>query len=241
MFTNQNRRYHTVIFDVGGTLVGYEDDTPFARFLATVDMPHPFTSPADLRLSMLRTLSSRRHELVGVGLDDDSINNWWLTIFESLFPQSPPVARRMWTLFKANYFDSLFPDTLPILRRLKKRGIPLGIVSNYGTNLLDLLPKLKIYEYFDFVIVSAIVGVAKPHPKIFQMAIEEAGAPPDQILYVGDNPEDDIRGANYLGIDAVLINRPGRKPQTAPLMVDSLLEVEDLVFAEMAEVIPARW
>jgi FMN phosphatase YigB (HAD superfamily) len=106
----------------------------------------------------------------------------------------------------------------------------MGIVSNYGTNLLDLLPKLKIFDYFDFIIVSAIVGVAKPHPKIFQIAIEEAAVPPDQILYVGDNPEDDIKGANAMGIDAVLVNRPGRKPQTAPLMTHNLLEIEALVF-----------
>ncbi|MCI0529773.1 MAG: HAD-IA family hydrolase, partial [Nitrospira sp.] len=181
------RRYHTVLFDVGGTLVGFEEDAPFAEFLTTVKVPHRFVSPADLRLSMLHTLSLRRHESVGLGLDDGSINNWWLTIFEDLFPKSPAVARRMWELFKVNYFDSLFPDTRPILALLKARGVPMGIISNYGTHLLDLLPKLGIFDYFNFIIVSAIVGVAKPHPRIFEMAIEEAGAPPDQLLYVGDN------------------------------------------------------
>jgi phosphoglycolate phosphatase-like HAD superfamily hydrolase len=142
MFTNQKRRYQTVIFDVGGTLVGYEDDAPFAEFLATVETPHRFTTPGELRLSMLQVLSRRRHELVGVGLDNASINNWWYTLFEELFPQSPPAARRMWELFKDNYFDSLFPDTVPVLNHLKERGVPLGIVSNYGTHLLDLLTKL---------------------------------------------------------------------------------------------------
>jgi HAD superfamily hydrolase (TIGR01549 family) len=228
----QSRRYHTVIFDIGGTLVGFEDDTPFAQFLANVEIPHRFVSAADLRLSMLHTLSLRRHEAVGLGLDDDSVNNWWLTIFNDLFPHSPHVARRMWELFKRNYFDSLFPDSLPILENLKTRGVPLGVVSNYGTHLLDLLPKLNIFDYFDFIIVSAIVGVAKPHPRIFEMAIEEAGVPPNQILYVGDNPMDDVEGANRVGIDAVLINRPGREPNTAPWMIENLLEIEQIVFPE---------
>jgi putative hydrolase of the HAD superfamily len=224
------QRYHTVIFDVGGTLVGYEEDAPFAEFLATVDTPHRFVSATDLRLSMLHTLSLRRQEAVGLGLDDASINNWWLTIFYDLFPKSPQTARRMWQLFKRNYFDSLFPDTIPILERLKERGVPLGIVSNYGTHLLDLLPRLKIAGYFDFIIVSALVGAAKPHPKIFEMAIEKAGAPASRILYVGDNVVDDVQAANKVGIDAVLINRPGREPSLAPLMIDSLLEIEALVF-----------
>lgn len=227
---SQQRRYHTVIFDVGGTLVGFEDDTPFAEFLSTVDAPHRFVSPTDLRLSMLHTLSLRRHEAVGLGIDDDSVNNWWLTIFEELFPQSPETARRMWKLFKINYFDSLFPDTLPILNLLKDRGVPLGIVSNYGTHLLDLLPALNIFDYFNFIIVSAIVGVTKPDPKIFEMAIEEAGVSPDQILYIGDNPVDDVQGANNVGIDALLINRPGREPGTAPLTIKSLMEIEKFVF-----------
>jgi putative hydrolase of the HAD superfamily len=226
----QNRRYHTVIFDIGGTLVGFEDDAPFAEFLASVQLPHRFVSPADLRLSMLHTLSLRRYEAVGLGLDDDSVNNWWLTIFNDLFPHSPQVARRMWELFKRNYFDSLFPDSLPILETLKQRGVPLGVVSNYGTHLLDLLPKLNIFDYFNFIIVSAIVGVTKPHPRIFEMAIEEAGVPPGQILYVGDNPVDDVEGANRVGIDAVLINRPGREPNSAPWMIESLSEIEQIVF-----------
>ncbi len=228
----QDRRYHTVIFDVGGTLVGFEDDAPFAEFLATVETPHRFVSATDLRLSMIHTLSLRRHESTGLGLDDDSINYWWLTIFEDLFPHSPDVAKRMWELFKVNYFDSLFPDSIPILERLKALDVPLGIVSNYGMHLLNLLPKLGIFDYFEFIIVSAIVGITKPHPKIFQIAIEEAGVPADQILYIGDNVVDDVEGANNVGIDAVLINRPGREPSTAPLMVDTLLEIEALVFPE---------
>lgn len=229
---DQTRRYHTVIFDVGGTLVGFEEDAPFAEFLATVNTPHPYKTATDLRLQMLHQLSIRRDEAVGIGLDDDSINNWWLTIFNELFPENPDAARRMWMLFKNNYFDSNFPDTVPILESLKAKGVPMGIISNYGTHLLDLLPKLELFDYFNFVIVSAIVGVTKPHPRIFEIAIEEAGVPPEQILYVGDNYLDDVVGANNVGMDAVLINRPERQPGIAPMMIDSLFEVEKLIFPE---------
>ena len=228
----EKRRYQTVIFDVGGTLAGFEDDKPFDKFLTMVDVPHRFVSGSDLRLSLLHVLSTRRDEIVGIGFDDD-INSWWLTIFEGLFPKSPVVARYMWELFKRNYFDSLFPDTLPALKRLKARGVPLGIISNYGPNLLDLLFKLNISPYFDFAIVSANERIAKPDPRIFEMGLEAAGVSADQALYVGDNVADDIEGANNVGIDAVLINRPGREPSTAPMMIDNLLEIEKLVFPEM--------
>jgi HAD superfamily hydrolase (TIGR01549 family) len=233
-------RYQTVIFDVGGTLVGFEDDGPFEKFLTMVQRPHRFVSGADLRLSMLRILSTRRDEATGLGVDNDALNKWWLTIFEVLFPESPIVARYMWELFKRNYFDSLFPDTLPTLQRLKARGVPMGIISNYGPNLLGLLLKFNIANYFDFAIISANEGVAKPDPKIFELGLEAAGVLAHQALYVGDNVIDDIEGANNVGLDAVLINRPGRKPSTAPLMIDNLLEIESLVFPQMVTSTPTE-
>jgi len=223
------QRYDFVLFDIGGTLVGFEDDAPFAELLARLNPPHRFTSARDLRLSMLHALSARRHEAVGM-VDDNEINNWWRTIFEELFPDNPTAAWHMWELFKHGYFDSLFPDTIPILERLQARGVPMGVVSNYGAHLIYTLYKLNIYDYFQFVIVSSLVGVAKPYDGIFELAIEKAGVPPARILYVGDNVADDIEGTKNVGMDAVLVNRPGRTPHTAPLVTDNLLHIERLVF-----------
>jgi HAD superfamily hydrolase (TIGR01549 family) len=217
------------MFDVGGTLVGFEDDTPFAEFLSRVDPPHRFTSAGELRLSMLHTLSTRRDEAVGM-VDDNEINNWWRTIFEDLFPDNLTAARHMWELFKHGYFDSLFPDTIPILERLQARGVPMGVVSNYGAHLIYTLYKLNIYDYFQFVLVSSLLGVAKPYAGIFEIAIEKTGVPAERILYVGDNVADDIEATRKVGIDAVLINRPGRTPSTAPLVIDNLLDIEKFVF-----------
>ncbi len=222
-------RYDIVVFDVGGTLVGFEDDAPFEEVLARIDPPHRFNSGEELRTDMLRTLSARRHEAVGM-VDDDEINNWWKTIFQELFPDNLPAALHMWELFKHSYFDSLFPDTLPILQRLQALNVPMGVVSNYGAHLIYTMYKLNIYDYFDFVIVSSLVGVAKPEAGIFQLALEKAGVTPDRMLYVGDNVTDDIEGSQRLGIDAVLINRPGRTPSTAPMMIENLLDIEQIVF-----------
>ena len=233
-------RYQTVIFDVGGTLLGFEDDTPFQKFLDSVDIPLDFISGENLRLNMLEMLSARRNEAVGLG-NDDQINDWWRSIFDGLFPNCPHIARAMWELFKCHYFESLFPDTLPALQRLRAYGVPMGIISNYGKSLLDLLIQFQLDPYFEFAIVSANEGVAKPDPKIFELGLAAARISANEALYVGDNLIDDIEGANNVGIDAVLINRPGRQPSTAPLMIDSLLDIEKLVFPQiMSGVSPSR-
>jgi FMN phosphatase YigB (HAD superfamily) len=147
----EKRCYDIVVFDVGGTLVGFEDDAPFAEVLARLEPPHQFTSGEDLRAGMIRRLSTRRYEAVGL-VDDDEINNWWKTIFQDLFPGNPQAALHMWELFKHSYFDSLFPDTLPILETLKKRKVPMGVISNYGAHLIYTMYKLNIYDYFNFLI-----------------------------------------------------------------------------------------
>ena len=72
-------------------------------------------------------------------------------------------------------------------------------------------------------------------PGIFELAIEKAGVPANQILYVGDNVTDDIEGTKNMGIDAILINRPGREPNTAPIVIDSLLEIEQFIFPQGEE------
>jgi FMN phosphatase YigB (HAD superfamily) len=77
--------------------------------------------------------------------------------------------------------------------------------------------------------------VAKPDPRIFEMALQAAGVAANQALYVGDNVADDIEGARRVGLEAVLINRPGRPRATAPLMIESLLELESLVFPDLPQ------
>ncbi len=231
--TRPARHYEVVIFDVGGTLVGFEEDTPFNEFLAAVQAAQPFKSGVELRQRMMTILSTRRHEAVGLG-HNQAIEQWWLTIFDELLPDNPNLARGMWELFRCNYFESLFPDTLPALQTLQARGVPLGIISNYGTGLLDLLLQFDLACYFNFAIVSAHEGLAKPDPRIFEMALQAAGVTANRALYVGDNVTDDIEGARRVGMEAVLINRPGRPRGSAPLVIESLLELEPLVFPDMA-------
>jgi putative hydrolase of the HAD superfamily len=55
--------------------------------------------------------------------------------------------------------------------------------------------------------VSSLVGFEKPDPCIFQMAMQEASCPHEDILYVGDSLPDDVEGAKTVGLDVVLLDR----------------------------------
>jgi putative hydrolase of the HAD superfamily len=105
----------------------------------------------------------------------------------------------------ANY--RLFDDVVETLEALRERGFRLGVVSNFSPTLKDILQDKGILHYFDPVIVSTEVGLEKPNPAIFRLALAEAGLAASEVLYVGDHDLNDLWAPRQLGMDAVKILR----------------------------------
>jgi len=124
-----------------------------------------------------------------------------------------------------------YPEVQEALRRAQERGLVQGVVSDWGTDLAPLLHAHEITRYLDFVVASASVGAAKPHPDIFRFALSRADLAPAEVVYVGDSYVSDVLGARAVGIAPVLIDREGRAPALDCPVVSSLLEVLDLIEA----------
>lgn len=101
----------------------------------------------------------------------------------------------------------LFDDVRDSLRQFAERGFRLGIVSNFAPTLRAILADKGIDHYFDPIVVSTEVGLEKPNPAIFRLALERAGLQAADVLYVGDHEQNDIWAPNQVGIDAVRIKR----------------------------------
>ena len=82
------------------------------------------------------------------------------------------------------------PETYTVLNELQAKDMPLGIVSNFPKTLPDLCREVEIADYFDFIVASEEVGVSKPDPKIFHIALARAQVKPHEAVYVGDHPFD---------------------------------------------------
>lgn len=102
----------------------------------------------------------------------------------------------------------LFDDVLPTLEGLKGRYV-LGALSN-GNSYPE---KLGLESYFQFTILAQEVGMEKPDPRIFHLAVGKAGCLPNELLYVGDSQEDDILGAKRAGIRIAWFNRTNAQLQ----------------------------
>ena len=100
-------------------------------------------------------------------------------------------------------------DALPLLEQLKSEGYRLGLISNANDSqdVRTLIDKGNFAPYFEITLISAEVGVRKPHPKIFQIALDHFNARPEEAVMVGDTLGADVLGANNLGIASVWISR----------------------------------
>lgn len=119
----------------------------------------------------------------------------------------------------------VFPGTHYVLSTLKQRGYGLGIISNNTDGILDEMRSLDLVKYFDTITYSQEAGAEKPDPAPFRLALHRAGRNPDECLHVGDSYEQDIVGARNAGIEPVLIDREGKRPETDCVTIRDLKDV----------------
>lgn len=100
-----------------------------------------------------------------------------------------------------------YPETREVLDRLQGMGYRLGIISNWSWNLRQRVVQAGLDGYFELVWASAYAGCNKPHPCIFQQALDQMDLDPGRALYVGDSYRHDVGGARAAGIDPVLVVR----------------------------------
>jgi HAD superfamily hydrolase (TIGR01549 family) len=112
----------------------------------------------------------------------------------------------------------LFEDTLPVLAELRAHGLKIGLVSNTGRDLVAFVAHHALDV--DAAFGSATHGKTKPHPAIFQAALDELGVSAAEAAMVGDSPEDDIEGARALGMRAFLVDRDDRFPEVDDRLPD---------------------
>ncbi|UJF32295.1 HAD-IA family hydrolase [Paenibacillus hexagrammi] len=113
----------------------------------------------------------------------------------------------LYDIYTAPAYYELFDDVIPCLERLRDLGLRLGVISNFAPTLKAILKSKGVYHFFDPVIVSTEVGLEKPDPAIFRLALKMANVEAKDVLYIGDHETNDIWAPNQEGIEAVKILR----------------------------------
>jgi len=232
-------RHRAVFFDLGGTLFSYRSiNSHFDRVLKDMARGRGVEAPLDelrhaYRVAMGSTMASwtqrpfylhrdlfteahvRYLRSLGVEANPEDAD---LRFSESRVLGEPDVAPR--------------DDAAATLAALRARGHHIQIVSNIDNDQLEAIwSRIGLAPHVDAITTSEEARSCKPHPAIFRLALEKAGAPPpESVVFVGDSPWHDVAGANALGMTSVLIGEaPGADAPAARHVIKSLGELLDIV------------
>ena len=117
----------------------------------------------------------------------------------------------------------LYEDVLPVLAELRRVSVGIGLVSNTGRDLDAFVEHHRLDV--DAALSSGAHGRTKPHASIFRAVLEQLGVEPEEAAMVGDSPEDDVEGAEALGMRGLLVDRDGRHPEWSGERLGDLREL----------------
>jgi putative hydrolase of the HAD superfamily len=101
------------------------------------------------------------------------------------------------------------PDALETLAELRRRGHLLGLISVCSQDVPHVWAETPFADALDEVVFSCDVGVSKPDPWIYEIACERLGVEAADCLFVGDGANDELPGAERVGMTALQLRAPG--------------------------------
>ena len=217
----------TLLLDAGGVLVRPD----FERVAAALRGQGVATEAACLRAAE----APAKRELdrpAGVGTATDEERGW---VYFNLLLRHAGIARSGATdaalaELKAWHdqhclWDDVPEGVGPALRRLRAAGLRLAVVSNSNGTVRLLLERLGLLDLFEEVLDSAVEGIEKPDPRIFQLALERLGVSPEEALFAGDIYHVDVVGGRAAGVRVVLVDEAGLYGDADCPRVRSLVEL----------------
>ncbi|AEB11188.1 HAD family hydrolase [Marinithermus hydrothermalis] len=200
-----------VLFDIGDTLILTHPKLWLEPFLAERNLPADWSRLKEAARAAFATYQQRH--LTATTLEE-ALAIWYAfdrALLEGLgVPEAEKVAQELVRQWDNPAIWPLAPHAREVLEALRYRGYRLGVVSNWDGLLPHILRVLGLAEHFDTLAVSALVGVAKPDPRIFKAALEALAVPPEAATHVGDSLEADIQAAQALGLGTVWVDHYGQ-------------------------------
>jgi len=176
-----------VYWDLGGVLLRTEDVSYRERWGKRFGM-----GPWELERLVFRTNASKLASLGKASVDDI-----WKEVQQQLDIPDDQLAE-----LQADFFagDQLDQTLVSFIRSLKQNRITIGLISNAWPDTRDWLENhVKIADLFDHMVISSEIGMAKPDPRIYELALNGLQIKPAQAVFVDDFIEN-IEGAEALGM-----------------------------------------
>jgi putative hydrolase of the HAD superfamily len=220
-------RVEAILLDAGGVLLDL--DYPFLRRLIET----PERNVTEEELSRLEAVARKEiHHHVQNG---GRVRETWRDYFHIILARAGVHVDRhetvIDTLWEAHQRFGLW--TVPIdggpetVEELRRRGYRIGVVSNAEGRVAQDLDAAGYKGMLETVVDSHVVGVEKPDPGIFEIAMERMGINRHHTVYLGDVPSVDIKGARAAGLTPILLDRHDLYADTDAPRLSSIRQLPD--------------
>lgn len=216
-------RIRALLFDLGNTLLHFEGAWPQVMQQANQELLS-YLKAANLQLDEARFLQLFRNSLdeyyaqreaefveltTAYVLRNVLAELGHLQVEDALLD---PALEKLYAVSQTHWKPE--EDAIPTLETLRSAGYPTGLISNASNDadVQTLVDKAGLRPHLDFVLTSAACGIRKPNPRIFHIALENWGIPPEQAAMVGDTLGADILGARNAGLFSIWISRRADTP-----------------------------
>jgi putative hydrolase of the HAD superfamily len=101
------------------------------------------------------------------------------------------------------------PGAAETIAELRCRGLRTGLITVCSEDVPRLWAETPFHGLFDVEVFSATVGLRKPDPRIYRLALDRLDVEPDEAVFVGDGANDELAGAERVGMRAIGVDSPG--------------------------------
>jgi len=210
-----------IVFDAVGTLI--RPDPSVAEAYAATAARQGVRLQPDVVRSRFQ-VHFENDEVRGNGgalsTDEATERRRWRKIVMGVLPEIPHADRafdELWEHFSTPGSWRCFADVAPALRALAAQGLTVCVGSNFDGRLRRVVQGLpELADCVDSLVISSEVGFRKPHPSFYHAACARLALPPERVLCVGDDLENDVRGAIRAGLSGMLVDRAARAPDDLP-------------------------
>jgi len=192
-----------VVFDLWQTLARWPEDDAFdfrRRWSESIGVSvelldeHWYRDDVYARRESgpIRPAIAALYEELGTGADVDDVLAWRLDLTRRALKPDPGV--------------------VATLSELRRRGIPIGLISNCTEDVALVWDTSPLAELIDVAVFSATAGLLKPDRRIYELACTSLRVDPGACFFVGDGANDELRGAARVGMTPVLVHDAGQPP-----------------------------
>jgi putative hydrolase of the HAD superfamily len=212
-----------VFFDLDGTLL--DRDESVKRFINNQYMRYEHIlshTPQDTYIERFIELDAH-----GYG--------WKDKVYQQLVKELR-IEKMTWEAFLQDYISRFkhscvpFSNRIAMLDTLKNASLHLGMITNgKGQFQMDNIEALGIRDYFDTIFISEWEGMKKPDGEIFRKALQQVNVLPEESIFVGYHPENDISAAKREGMLAVWKKTSSTESLNADAVIEDLIELPNLL------------